>query len=164
MRYLLLLLVCSSGCLMSDNDHQVLDQGEADIFLTIAPNWQTVELSSTINEVPKKYRLQLHAVLNSERELAQDDDGKFLPLLFEYVIFSYLQEEISAEQHTITVHTCVVKNVPLGKQHKLAAKDCTTGEEKLQAARACVADESKHFVIAEDNLPNFTCKPVATDS
>lgn len=162
MRYLLLLLMCSSGCLMSDNDHQVLDQDEEDIFLTIAHDWQTVELSSTVNEVPKNYRLQLHAVLNNQRELAQDEDGKFLPLMFAAVIFSYLQEKIATDQNTITVYTCVVKNVALGKRHKLVAKDCTAGAEKLQAARACVAEASKHFVVAEDSQPNFTCEPVAT--
>ena len=148
---------------MSDNDHQVLDQDEPDIFLTIASDWQTVALSSTIDGVPKNYRLQLHAVLNNQRKLAQGEEGEFLPLVFEAVIFSYLQEEGVADQRTITVYTCVVKNVPLGKQHKLGAQDCRAGEEQLQAARACVADANKHFVVAKDDPQNFTCAPVATD-
>ena len=159
MRYLLLLLMFSNGCLMSDNAHQVLDESEPDKFLTIADDWQTVTLDSTINGVPKNYRLQLHAVLNTQRELAKDEDDNFLPLMFESVIFSYLQEAITADEHTTTVYTCVAKNVALGKQHKLVAKDCTAGDEKLQAARACVADEGKHFVVEEDG---FTCETVAS--
>ena len=156
MQYLAILLIFMlNSCQQPEIDaNRVLDTGAYDIMLTIARDLKTAELSSKIEAVPKKYRLQLHAFINSERPLGKDAEEKFLPLVFAYVVFSYLQGQPPAT----TVHTCVMKNVAVGMPHTLETKHCTTGDALLQKVRACVADETKHFKIAEHDQKSVSCE------
>ena len=101
---------------------------------------------------PKKYRLQLHAFINAKRPLAKDTEGKFSPLIFNYVLFSYWQEQPEA------VYTCVEKDVTIGKPHLLSTKNCIEGEQAFQEVRVCANDETQQFKIADDDSRNIICE------
>lgn len=152
MRYLFCLSIVLNSCVSDETDTtRVLDRDAYELRLTIARDLKTVELGRTIEGVPKKYRLQLHAFINHARPLGKDAAGNFLPLVFAYVVFSYWEEEPTA------VHTCVLKDVVIGMPHALQAKHCTSGDAVLQKVRACVSDASKNFKIAESAPHNLSC-------
>lgn len=156
MRYLFFFSILFNSCLPADTEaNLVLDTGASDIALTITNDLRTAELGSKSEEgVPIKYRLQLHAFINHARPLAKNADGNFLPLIFGYVIFSYWHEQL---QQTTTVYTCIEKDVAIGMPHQLDIKHCTAGEDFRQKVLACVADDTKHFKIAEDEQKNLSC-------
>lgn len=155
MRYLFFLSIVLDSCVSGETDTtRVLDTDAYELRLTIARDLKTVELGRTIEGVPKKYRLQLHAFINHARPLSKDAAGNFLPLVFAYVVFSYWEEEPA------TVHTCVLKDVAIGMPHALRAEHCTSGDAVLQKARACVSDASKNFKIAEGAQQNLSCVDV----
>ena len=154
MKYLAILAFMLNSCLQPELDENlVLDTGASDIMLTIARDLKTATLGSTIEGIPKTYRLQLHAFINSDRPLGKDTEEKFLPLVFEYVVFSYLQGQLP----DTTVHTCVMKNVAVGVPHPLPATHCTTGDTLRQEVRACVDDETKYLKIATNDQQNISC-------
>ena len=161
MRYLFFLSIVLDSCVSGETDTtRVLEVDAYELKLTIARDLKTVELGRTIEGVPKKYRLQLHAFINHARPLGKDAAGNFLPLAFAHVIFSYWEEEPTV------VHTCVLKDVVIGMPHALRAEHCTSGDAVLQEVRACVSDASKNFKIAESAQPNLSCveaSPVEAD-
>lgn len=152
MRYLFFLSIVLNSCVSGETDvTHVLEQSAHELRLTIARDLKTVELRRMIEDVPQKYRLQLHAFINHARPLGKDAAGNFLPLAFAYVIFSYWEKD------PVAVHTCVMKDVALGVPHPLRAEHCTSGETVLQKVRDCVSDASKNFQIAESASRNISC-------
>ncbi len=149
-RLVLLGIALLHSCWQAD-ENRALDVSAHDIRLTIAPDLKTATLASMHEGVPKRYRLQLHAVINYDRPLSKDAGGNFLPLAFTYVVFSYWQAQPPA------VYTCVLQDVVIGVPHPLQTNYCTAGEALRQEMRACVADDTQHLNVAASPPHQLSC-------